>query len=440
MIDSELISVRHEALCEVLNERDRRLHTASEAKALGRGGIAAVSRATGVARSTIGRGLKDLASPERLANGRVRREGGGRKPLTEADPTLICDLEALVEPDSRGDPMSPLRWTCKSLRVLAVELGKLGRQISRTVVGELLRGRGYSLHANRKTEEGCDHPDRDAQSGVINQATKEALAEGQPVISVDTKKKELVGDFKNAGREWRPKGDFEDVRVHDFLIKELGRAVPYGVYDLAANEGFRRRGYIQGKVHPKVLIDDLRRQSKERAKEKAEAAPDLFAYFNGLDLEAKTEFYQHDQHWSNGMIVGDSLSVMASPAEREELRGQVQCIYLDPPYGVKFNSNFQWSTTSRDVKDGAKDHITREPEQVRAFRDIWREGIHSYLTYLRDRLTVARDLLGERGSIFVHPTKPNPKRPTLIIDSIVPAGVVRDSSGKPMRDCKAFAA
>src|SRR5579871_6151610 len=160
--------------------------------------------------------------------------------------------------------------------------------------------------------------------------------------------------------------------------------------------------YIQEKVHPKVLIDDLKRESKERAKEKAPPAPDLFGDFNGLhDLEAKTEFYQHDQNWSNRMILGDSLSVMASLAEREGLRGQVQCIYIDPPYGIKFNSNFQWSTTSRDVKDGAKDHITREPEQVRAFRDTWRDGIHSYLTYLRDRLTVARDLLHESGSIFV---------------------------------------
>src|SRR5579884_453282 len=160
--------------------------------------------------------------------------------------------------------------------------------------------------------------------------------------------------------------------------------------------------YIQEKVHPKVLIDDLKRESKAREEAKAPAAPDLFADFNGLhDLEAKTEFYQHDQNWSNRMILGDSLSVMASLAEREGLRGQVQCIYIDPPYGIKFNSNFQWSTTSRDVKDGAKDHITREPEQVRAFRDTWRDGIHSYLTYLRDRLTVARDLLHESGSIFV---------------------------------------
>jgi adenine-specific DNA-methyltransferase len=166
--------------------------------------------------------------------------------------------------------------------------------------------------------------------------------------------------------------------------------------------------YIQEKVHPKVLIDDLRRETKERSKEDVGATVDLFADFNGLkDKEAATEFYQHDQHWSNRMISGDSLSVMASLAEREGLRGQVQCIYFDPPYGIKFNSNFQWSTTSRDVKDGAKDHITREPEQVRAFRDTWRDGIHSYLTYLRDRLTVARDLLSDSGSIFVQISEDN---------------------------------
>ena len=177
--------------------------------------------------------------------------------------------------------------------------------------------------------------------------------------------------------------------------------------------------YIQEKVHPKVLIDDLRRQSKERAKENAPPTLDLFGDFNGLhDIEAKTEFYAHDQNWSNRMILGDSLSVMASLAEREGLRGQVQCIYIDPPYGIKFNSNFQWSTTSRDVKDGAKDHITREPEQVRAFRDTWRDGIHSYLTYLRDRLTVARDLLHESGSIFVQIGDENVHRVRALMDEV----------------------
>ena len=160
--------------------------------------------------------------------------------------------------------------------------------------------------------------------------------------------------------------------------------------------------YIQEKIHPKVLIDDLLRQSHERREETNPPMPDLFTEFNGLpDKEARTEFYQHDANWSNRMILGDSLSVMASLAEREGLRGKVQCIYIDPPYGIRFNSNFQWSTTTRDVKDGSKDHITREPEQVKAFRDTWRDGIHSYLTYLRDRLTVARDLLADSGSIFV---------------------------------------
>ena len=160
--------------------------------------------------------------------------------------------------------------------------------------------------------------------------------------------------------------------------------------------------YIQEKVHPKVLIDDLLRQTKERREEEAPTAPDLFADFNGLpDGAATTEFYRHDANWSNRMILGDSLQVMASLAEREGLRGKVQCIYIDPPYGIRFNSNFQWSTTSRDVKDGKAEHITREPEQVKAFRDTWRDGIHSYLTYLRDRLTVARDLLTESGSVFV---------------------------------------
>ena len=160
--------------------------------------------------------------------------------------------------------------------------------------------------------------------------------------------------------------------------------------------------YIQEKVHPKVLIDDLLRQTRERREEEAPTAPDLFADFNGLpDGAARTEFYRHDANWSNRMILGDSLAVMASLAEREGLRGKVQCIYIDPPYGIRFNSNFQWSTTSRDVKDGKAQHITREPEQVKAFRDTWRDGIHSYLSYLRDRLVVARDLLTESGSVFV---------------------------------------
>ena len=178
--------------------------------------------------------------------------------------------------------------------------------------------------------------------------------------------------------------------------------------------------YIQEKVHPKVLIDDLMRRSRARREEAQADIPDLFADFNGLpDPAAKTEFYAHDQNWSNRMILGDSLQVMASLAEREGLRGKVQCIYLDPPYGIKFNSNFQWSTTSRDVKDGNAGHITREPEQVKAFRDTWRDGIHFYLTYLRDRLTVARDLLTTSGSIFLQISEDNVHLVRSVFDEVL---------------------
>jgi Rhodopirellula transposase DDE domain len=238
MIDPAPIRDRFIALSPHLNERERRLFAATEAAAAGYGGIAAVSAATGIAVSTIGRGLKDLAEASGLVPGRVRRAGGGRKPLVANNPGLLRDLMALVEPGERGDPMSPLRWTCKSLRQLAAELVARGHQISRTVVGELLKAQKFSLQANSKTNEGGDHPDRDAQFSYINQSVTTALAAQQPVISVDTKKKELVGDFKNAGREWRPQGQPEEVRVHDFLIKQLGRAVPYGIYDLAANAGW----------------------------------------------------------------------------------------------------------------------------------------------------------------------------------------------------------
>jgi len=177
--------------------------------------------------------------------------------------------------------------------------------------------------------------------------------------------------------------------------------------------------YIQEKVHPKALIDDLLRRTDAGEQQQSGAMVDMFADFNGLpDDNAKTEFYQHDAHWANRMILGDSLQVMASLAEREGLRGKVQCIYFDPPYGIKFNSNFQWSTTSRDVKDGNAEHITREPEQVKAFRDTWRDGIHSYLTYLRDRLTVARDLLTDSGSIFVQIGDENVHRVRTVMDEV----------------------
>lgn len=216
---------------------------AAEARAAGYGGIAAVSAATGVAASTIGRGLRDLSEIEDSEIlPQVRRAGGGRKANVAKDKTLLSDLCALVEPDARGDPQSSLRWTCKSLRRLAGELQAQGHQASHTLVGELLDGMGFSLQGNRKTQEGDSHPDRDAQFQYINAAAGAALAANEPVISVDTKKKELVGDFKNGGREYRPAGDPEKVRVHDFLIKELGRASPYGVYDLAANTGWVNLG------------------------------------------------------------------------------------------------------------------------------------------------------------------------------------------------------
>ena len=238
MLDEDSLRRRKAAILPYLDERQRRLFAAAEAKAAGYGGIAAVSRVTRIAASTIGRGLKDLEAPAPPSPGAVRRPGGGRKSLSATNPRLLEDLNGLVEPSARGDPMSPLRWTCKSLRRLSAELKKLGHQISHTVVGELLKKQKFSLQANRKTLEGADNPDRDAQFHFINDAVQAALAENQPAISVDTKKKELVGDFKNAGREWRPQGEPEDVRVHDFLIKDLGRAVPYGIYDLAANTGW----------------------------------------------------------------------------------------------------------------------------------------------------------------------------------------------------------
>jgi hypothetical protein len=238
MIDITPIRARFEALAAHLDERGRRIFAATEASTAGHGGIAAVSRATGIAASTIGRGLTELAAADVLDPVRVRRAGGGSKKLVSKDATLLADLLALVEPDARGDPMSPLRWTCKSLSQLARAMAVQGHKVGRTVIGELLHQQKFSLQANRKTREGDGHPDRDAQFVHLNESVRTALAVGEPVISVDTKKKELVGDFKNAGQAWRPQGQPEEVRVHDLLIKQLGRAVPYGIYDLASNAGW----------------------------------------------------------------------------------------------------------------------------------------------------------------------------------------------------------
>jgi transposase len=238
VIDELAIGERFRALAGELNERQRRLWAAAEARSHGRGGIAATARATGMHVETIRLGIRELESGETLAPGRVRRRGGGRKPLTEKDPTLLSDLERLVDDDSRGDPERPLRWTAKSVRQLAAALRELGHEVHFASVAKLLRQLGYSLQVNVKTREGSQHPDRDAQFEHINQTVRTALAEGRPVISVDTKKKELVGDFKNGGREWHPKGQPVPVRVHDFKDKELGKAIPYGVYDLADDSGW----------------------------------------------------------------------------------------------------------------------------------------------------------------------------------------------------------
>ncbi len=237
-MDTSAVKAKFESLACALDERSRRLWAATEAKAIGHGGIALVSRATGVSYSTIVRGLKELESGLLPEPGRIRRPGGGRKKTLAKDATLLADLDGLVEPSVSGDPQSPLRWTSKSVRTLARELRALGHNVSHQLVLELLYAAGYSLQANRKSREGSNHPDRDAQFCYIQRKVRRFQALGQPVISVDAKKKELVGDFKNAGKQWRPKGIPEPVRVHDFRIPELGKAIPYGVYDLTRNAGW----------------------------------------------------------------------------------------------------------------------------------------------------------------------------------------------------------
>ncbi|TAM61088.1 MAG: ISAzo13 family transposase [Rhodanobacter sp.] len=236
------IKSRYRALAPLMDERMRRQWAATEAQTYGWGGLSAVSDATGMSRNTIRRGLAELEvrrkKPKAVVEGRLRREGGGRKRLTETDPGLLEALEFLVEPMSRGDPMSALRWTCKSTARLAEELTQQAHPIGPWTVGSLLRAQGYSLQSNRKTKEGTTHPDRNAQFEHINTMVKRLQQRGQPVISVDTKKKELIGPFKNGGREWQPKGEPEEVDVHDFPDPHLGKVIPYGVFDLSQNEGW----------------------------------------------------------------------------------------------------------------------------------------------------------------------------------------------------------
>jgi transposase len=234
------IRLKYELLSDILDERGRRLWAALEARQLARGGVAMVSRATGLSRTTIYQGLEEWAQrqgPGALRRERTRAPGGGRKPLIAKDPQVLELLERLVDPVTRGDPESPLRWTLKSTRQLAEVLTRQGHPVGRQKVSELLGKLGYSLQANRKTREGRDHADRDAQFAYINQQVMDYQQRGQPVISVDTKKKELVGDFKNGGREWQPRGQPEAVRTHDFIDRELGKVNPYGVYDPTLNAG-----------------------------------------------------------------------------------------------------------------------------------------------------------------------------------------------------------
>ena len=235
-----MLRAKHAAMAAVFTERSRRVWAATEAQALGRGGVGLVARATGIAESTIRRGLRDLRARAPLEASRTRRPGGGRKRATDQRPTLRRDLEALVEPTAPGDPDSPLRWTCLSTRTLAVALEGLGHHVSHVTVAALLHDLGYSLQGNVKVREGRQHPDRDAQFRYIARQVRAAQRRGQPTISVDTKKKELVGPFKNGGRAWRPAQTPQRVRVHDFVIPGAtgGKAIPYGVYDLHRDEGW----------------------------------------------------------------------------------------------------------------------------------------------------------------------------------------------------------
>jgi len=236
--DHAEIKARYGVLRPLLDERARRLVVAAESQTAGRGGISAVSRATGVSRQVIRQGVAELKAPAAMSPSRIRREGGGRKKAADLDPSFKTDLEKRLESTTRGDPESPLRWTCKSVRNLTAELKRMNHVVSHQVVADLLHKLGYSLQANSKTKEGTNHPDRNAQFEHLNGKVKWCLSRKEPVISVDTKKKELVGDFKNGGSELRPKGDPVKVRVHDFIDKELGRATPYGIYDIGRNSGW----------------------------------------------------------------------------------------------------------------------------------------------------------------------------------------------------------
>jgi Rhodopirellula transposase DDE domain len=279
----ERIRLKFLALDPVLDERSRRQWAAAEARDCGYGGVTAVATATGLARDTIAAGLRELeyreSHPDEPVAVRLRHGEAGRKRLTESDPTLPAALESLLEPLTRGDPMSPLRWTCKSTRRLATELTGQGHRVGYRTVAWLLHEAGYSLQANRKTREGNQHPDRNAQFEFINAQAARFQKRRQPVISVDTKKKELVGDFKNGGREWRPEGEPEEVRVHDFQDKELGKAIPYGVYDVTNNQGWVSVGIDHDTVY--FATASIRRWWREMGTKRFPRATELFITADG---------------------------------------------------------------------------------------------------------------------------------------------------------------
>ena len=275
---------KYKAISRALDERSRRLWAAAEAMDIGWGGVSKMSAVTGLTRNTIASGVKELEQrgPGRPSNSertRVRREGGGRKSLVDKDKRLVEALEGLVEPSTRGDPMSPLRWTFKSTRKLAKELQDMGFEISDRSVAMLLKDLGYSLQANSKTKEGDAHPDRNAQFEYICGQSSHFQERGQPVISVDTKKKELIGDFKNAGQEWRPKGDPEKVQVHDFEYKDLGKAIPYGIYDVTANNGWVNIGTDHDTAE--FAVESIRRWWKKMGSKAYPNAKDLLITADG---------------------------------------------------------------------------------------------------------------------------------------------------------------
>jgi len=277
------IESKYRSLSVLMDERMRRQWAAAESRAYGWGGVRAVSSVIGMSPNTIRKGLAELAvrdaNPEAPVGSGLRRKGAGRKKRTQADPELLHALESLVEPTTRGDPESALRWTCKSTTLLAQELTRQRHTVSPRTVGRLLNESGYSLQSNRKTLEGDGHPDRNAQFEYINASVKRFQQRGQPVISVDTKKKELVGVFKNGGREWRPKGEPEEVKVHDFLDPDLGKAIPYGVYDLSENQGWVSVGIDHDTAH--FATEAIRRWWKKMGSKRYRDARELLITADG---------------------------------------------------------------------------------------------------------------------------------------------------------------